>query len=708
MNGRLVKPARVTCVHVLTAFWRTPAKSSGLQSQCLVNPSDPVQSNPDTRSAYKSSVIFRLRATFLFMALVSCGATAFGFWQLDKLDRSHAQLVGDAVPTLRHTHDLQRELSELLELVSRVENVRTLDALDTLQIEYTKKISAIQKTIKSNMWPSHTQQIRAQIAHLLTTLQRIQTAGFARRTDVIEISEKLREFWQKLRQTREDFRELIEPLLIESAAQLRPDDIETRQDDSTADLKRQASVSARIISQMNLTQISYRFSALIDTAENRLPDASAKTVDDWTNKLRFEFSGVMQVLIRLEASSDRERIARALVSTRNILFSETGLAASMSNRASVFAELSKSNLQRLSLVDSITSYANRLVTTASDDADAASVSFRNDLSRAVLVMAITMTVVLIVLGAVWALVVERQINRRMSRLTDTVSAIADGDIDAPVDITGNDELGKMGTALNVFKSNATELRQSNEELESFAYAAAHDLRSPLRAIENLARWTLEDAGDSLQPESRKNLEKLISRANRLSKLQADLLDYSRVGKTDTEQRPLELLPFVQSIQELLDVDHRFQFNIQVPARLTIEVAEIPLRQILINLMTNAIKHHDRDSGEIRVEAEVRESQLHMRVSDNGPGIEPQFHQRIFKLFQTLKSRDLVEGSGLGLSFVQRQIDRCGGHIRVISDPVNQRGTSFVFYLPARLIERTIDDASPLARNAMQELVTESP
>lgn len=641
------------------------------------------------------------------MALVSCGATAFGFWQLDKLDGSHAQLVGGAVPTLRHTHDLQRELSELLELASRVANVRTVNALETLKTEHTERISAIQETIRSTKWPSHTQQTRTQIANLLTALQKIQTAGFARQTNVIEIGERLREGWRKLRRTRDEFRELVEPLLVESVTRLKPNDLQIDGVDSNAVLERQASISAQVISQMNLTQIGYRFSALMDTAENRLPDASGEAVSAWTKKLRFEFNGVMQVLIRLEANGDREKIARALGATRKTLFSDSGVVSSMTKRAAVYADLNQSSLQRLALVDSISNYANRLVATASNDADNASVSFRNDLTRAVLVMAITMIFVLIVLGSVWALVVERQINRRMSRLTETVSAIADGDIDAPVDIAGNDELGEMGAALNIFNSNATELRRSNEELESFAYAAAHDLRSPLRAIENLAQWTLADAGDTLQPESQANLKKLVSRANRLSKLQADLLDYSRVSKTDTEQRPLELLPFIQNIQELLDVDHRFQFNIQVPRRLMVEVAEIPLRQILINLMTNAIKHHDRDSGEISVQAKVQESRLHMSVSDDGPGIEPQFHQRIFKLFQTLKSRDLVEGSGLGLSFVLKQVDRCGGHIRVVSDPANQRGASFVFDLPARLIECEIDKATPLSPDLAQELATET-
>jgi len=252
----------------------------------------------------------------------------------------------------------------------------------------------------------------------------------------------------------------------------------------------------------------------------------------------------------------------------------------------------------------------------------------------------------------------------------------------------------MGAALEVFKSNAKELRRSNEELESFAYAAAHDMRSPLRAIESLAQWTLEDAGDQLPGGCRENLEKLLSRANRLSKLQADLLDYSRISKTNEDQRPLNLQEFVQNIQELLDPDEQFKFEIDVPLQL-VEVPETPLRQILINLSTNAIKHHDRRVGTISVKAELVTGRLVVAVADDGPGIDPRFHERIFKLFQTLQSRDTVEGSGLGLSFVLKHLNRHGGQIQVLSDPAQGRGTTFIFDLPARLAVSEFEETAML-------------
>lgn len=642
--------------------------------------------------AYQTSVVTRLRATFLFLALISCGAAAFSVWQLTSLDRSHTQLVGGAVPILRHTHELQAQLTAVLEIAARAASGQTHQQLEVLETQLNQKTESIRYAIDSAKWPERTSLARNQIASLLNALQSVQKAGVAHRIEVLGIDKKLREQWDRLRQTRSDFRDLIEPLLIKSAAKLEAAEIRLQQPDALSDGKYRADLSTLITYQMNLTQIAYRFSALIDTAENQLGDEISKSITELAKRLRFEFTGVMQVLIRLPESPGRKNLALELSKTRNILFSDTGMVALLTSLVSKIADIKQSDQRRLEVVASINSHADELVAAASHDADKAAIDFREDLTGALAVMAITITIVLLVLGAVWILVVERQISRRMSSLTDSVSAIAEGDNAVPVDVTGHDELGKMGAALEVFKSNATELRRSNEELESFAYAAAHDMRSPLRAIESLAQWTLDDAGDQLPGDCRQNLEKLLSRANRLSKLQSDLLDYSRISKLDGDQRPLDLRLFIQNIQELLDPDEQFNFDIDVPAQF-VEVPETPLRQILINLTTNAIKHHDREAGTISVKAELVAGRLVVAVGDDGPGIEPRFHGRIFKLFQTLKSRDIVEGSGLGLSYVLKHLNRYDGSIQVLSEPSRNRGTTFVFDLPARLAASEFEETA---------------
>ena len=107
----------------------------------------------------------------------------------------------------------------------------------------------------------------------------------------------------------------------------------------------------------------------------------------------------------------------------------------------------------------------------------------------------------------------------------------------------------------------------------------------------------------------------------------------------------------------------------------------PLRQIILNLLGNSIKHHDRRDGEVAVELRPGGGRLSFTVRDDGPGIEKAYHDKIFHLFQTLKPRDEVEGSGLGLAIIRKSVEFYGGTVRVESDPTVGRGTSFIFDLP---------------------------
>jgi signal transduction histidine kinase len=102
----------------------------------------------------------------------------------------------------------------------------------------------------------------------------------------------------------------------------------------------------------------------------------------------------------------------------------------------------------------------------------------------------------------------------------------------------------------------------------------------------------------------------------------------------------------------------------------------------MNLISNAIKHHDKDSGTITVRATFKNDRLHFSVSDDGPGIPEQYQDRVFALFQTLRSRDEVEGSGLGLAIIRKLIERYDCEITLTSNPSQQRGTMFSFDFPA--------------------------
>lgn len=279
------------------------------------------------------------------------------------------------------------------------------------------------------------------------------------------------------------------------------------------------------------------------------------------------------------------------------------------------------------------------------------------------------------------LVMDFGILRRIERLTGEMNRIAAGDLDTPVRSGGEDEVGQMARALAIFRSNASELVRSNEELGNFAYVASHDLRSPLRAIQNLVDWTIEDAEDELAPELLSNLQMIRGRAERLSALLTDLLDYARAGSEATTAEVLHLPGLVRDIAEIADPDRRFEIAFEGDRCLT--APGTPVRTILRNLISNAIKHHDAQSGRIVVTHRRCEGMSTLCVADDGPGIAAQYQAKVFDIFQTLAASDASgsAGSGMGLALVRKLVTVLGGNIRLTSAPQDRRGATFIIELP---------------------------
>jgi signal transduction histidine kinase len=228
--------------------------------------------------------------------------------------------------------------------------------------------------------------------------------------------------------------------------------------------------------------------------------------------------------------------------------------------------------------------------------------------------------------------------------------------------------------------NLQALMRSNQELDAFAYAASHDLKAPLRVIHNASKWIEEDLANHLTAETRENMDLLRSRVRRMDKLLDDLLEYSRIGG-ETDDRHAEAISgtaLMENIQGLLSPPQGFTVNASATLA-GIEVFRMPLQQILINLISNAIKHHDKKTGLVEVSVENLGEMLRFSVKDDGPGIPAQYHEQIFKMFETLKPKDQVEGSGMGLAMVRKYVDMAGGEFTIKS--ALGKGSTFSFTWP---------------------------
>jgi signal transduction histidine kinase len=177
-------------------------------------------------------------------------------------------------------------------------------------------------------------------------------------------------------------------------------------------------------------------------------------------------------------------------------------------------------------------------------------------------------------------------------------------------------------------------------------------------------------------ETLENLNLLKGRVLRLQMLLDGLLTYARVGRGKLSPEDVDAAELMEDIVSLLAPPAGFSVVFEGPER-RLHTHRTPLRAVLENLISNALKHHDRSEGTIRVGLRRVKKMVEFTVSDDGPGIAPRFHDRIFQIFQTLASRDAKEASGIGLAIVKKQVVGHGGTVRIESDPP-ARGTVFVF------------------------------
>jgi PAS domain S-box-containing protein len=221
------------------------------------------------------------------------------------------------------------------------------------------------------------------------------------------------------------------------------------------------------------------------------------------------------------------------------------------------------------------------------------------------------------------------------------------------------------------------LARSNSELDQFAYVASHDLKAPLRGIANLSQWIEEDLGE-VPPEVQEKLNLLRGRVHRLEALIDGILQYSRAGRVRNPAERVDVGTLLHDAVELLAPPPEVTVTID-PDMPTIVTEKTPLQQVFMNLISNAIKYNQRPGATVHVSVADAGRYYAFSVTDNGPGIAPEYHERIFGIFQTLESRDKVEGTGIGLSVVKKTVELRGGRVTVRSAP--GEGATFTFEWP---------------------------
>ena len=316
-------------------------------------------------------------------------------------------------------------------------------------------------------------------------------------------------------------------------------------------------------------------------------------------------------------------------------------------------------------------------------------------------LSVSLTIIAIALGIVWATYISRLLARRISMMLELSGRVAGGDYQTQLQDTDQDELSELVASLNVMArtigSTITQLERRNKELDQFAYVVSHDLKAPLRGIESASRWIEEDMGQALPDNIREFLLLMRTRVHRMENLITGILDLARVGRTAQDQERVNLRELLTEILDSLAPPAGFR--LELPGYLpTLITHRVQLQQVFTNLISNAIKYHDHPAtGTVQISAQEDQHYYTFTVADDGPGIAPEYHERIFVIFQTLTDRDTLESTGVGLAIVKKIIERQGGTIHVES--AEGQGAIFTFTWPRISTAEPVRLTETVARTA---------
>ncbi|MDT0165534.1 ATP-binding protein [Actinotalea sp. AC32] len=329
--------------------------------------------------------------------------------------------------------------------------------------------------------------------------------------------------------------------------------------------------------------------------------------------------------------------------------------------------------------------------------------WRDAVAAAMAVLAVAAVVV----GSLLWVLLRRWITDPLDRLAADARRVADGDLDHVVVPVGSAEVEQVAADVEAMRSRlallvadataaraeversheqlqeqAEDLRRSNRDLEQFAYVASHDLQEPLRKVASFTQLLAKRYEGQLDERADQYIAFAVDGAKRMQRLINDLLSFSRVGRIGGELSEVDMGAVLDRVTGLVD-------EVVESTGATVEGVDLPtvrgeeplLVQLVQNLVVNALKfrHPDR-APHVRITAERVEDRWRFACSDNGIGIDPQYAERVFVIFQRLHPKDVYEGTGIGLALCKKIVEYHGGHIWIDTDA--SEGTTIRWELPA--------------------------
>jgi signal transduction histidine kinase len=355
-------------------------------------------------------------------------------------------------------------------------------------------------------------------------------------------------------------------------------------------------------------------------------------------------------------------------------------------------------------------------------------------------------------GIIITFLLSRSLSSRILILRTEALRLADGNMENPISIGGNDELTDLAASFNVMRVNIQnredalksahnqleehvkertaeltianrhlkeakgelekgneilskeitvrkkaehrqaelleQLENTNQELKNFAYIVSHDLKAPLRGIKTLVGWITTDYTNKLDDNGKEQMNLLTNRVDRMHNLIDGILQYSRIGRIEEEKVAVNLNELVSEVIDMIVPPENITITVENELPV-IECSRTRIMQVFQNLLSNAVKYMDKPKGQIKVDCVEENGFWKFSVADNGCGIEKKHYEKIFQLFQTLASRDESESTGIGLTVTKKIVELYNGKIWVESEP--GQGSTFFFTLPKQEMELTASE-----------------
>jgi signal transduction histidine kinase len=311
---------------------------------------------------------------------------------------------------------------------------------------------------------------------------------------------------------------------------------------------------------------------------------------------------------------------------------------------------------------------------------------------------IVIGIILIAAGFFAAWYMSRTITKPLNQLMTAATDISVGKHPSPVPVDDlqTDEIGKLADIFNTMteqiyrmhhdleikvEERTAQLENVNAELEAFSYSVSHDLRTPLRAISGYAIMLKEDYEPELGTEGKRIIKNIITNAKMMGQLIDDLLSFSRLSKKELVRTRVDMQSLTENvITELVQPDMQSKYHFNVGLLLPARGDRVMIKQVLINLVSNAIKYSSKcENAGIEIASVDEEKRIVYHVKDNGVGFDMAYADKLFGVFQRLHSQEEFEGSGVGLALVKRIIKKHNGD--VWAEGLENRGATFYFSLP---------------------------